>query len=372
MYQGMFERNDIVIFLRVQQGCNINCSHCFTLGNKDKVVTTPFEYVEKFLKAIKNNIDPQSGIVYLHGGETFLAKLSYLREVTTLVRQLYGDNFGIIPQTNLVYTIDEEYIDFIKNHCDGHVGVSWDAKIRFGSIKTEHAIKQEKLFHENIAKLIAAGISVHVNITVQKHLLDYDPIKIAKMFEGCKSIDFEHLTVFNDTTEELRPNLVKWANWLDRLTEHYQNNEVSWCLPQIDLFAKSLDSGVPYQCKCNCCDRRTFTLNPDGSTGFCPDNSYIDPTSNVETASTNWPLFTEKAHDAFIARLATLNTDNCFSCEHYNECGGNCEDTLFDGSGECPLSKKTIARVKEHKEVFLDLLKNRSKKNLLEFTKGMS
>lgn len=366
----MFERNDVVIFLRVVQGCNLDCSHCFTLGNQDKILTTPFEYVQKFLTSIKENVDPHRGVVYLHGGETFLAKLSYLKEVTSLIRQLYGHKFSIIPQTNLVYKIDQEYIDFIKDYCDGHLGVSWDAKIRFGSIKTEHAVKQEKLFFSNLKLLIKAGIKIHINITVQKHLFEYDPLKVAAMFEGVNSIDFEHLTVFNEKTAALRPNLVKWANWLDTLTEHYQNNEVSWCLPQIDLFTESLQRGVTYQCKCNCCDRRTFTLNPDGSTGFCPDNSYIDPSSHVDTMVNNWPLFTEKAHDAFIARLSTMNTENCFQCEHYTECGGNCEDTLFDDSGECPLSKKTISRIKQNKEVFVKLLSERAKKNLLEFSKG--
>lgn len=366
----MFERNDIVVFLRVVQGCNLNCSHCFTLGNQDQILTTPFEYVEKFLTAIKKNVDPTRGTVYLHGGETFLAKLDYLKQVTSLVHELYGDSFGIIPQTNLIYTIDQEYIDFIKNHCDGHIGVSWDAKIRFGSIKTEHTLKQEKLFFDNLKLLIAEGIKVHIGITVQKHLFEYDAHEVARMFEGVNSIDFEHLSVFNETTEKLRPNLVQWANWLDKLTDYYQHNEVSWCMPQIDLFVKSIEDGQTYQCKCNCCDRRTFTLNPNGTTGFCPDNSYIDPSSHVNVAHENWELFTEKAHEAFIHRLSTLNTENCFSCEHYNECGGNCEDTLFDGSGECPLSKRTIARIKENHQVFLDLLQNRSTKNLLEFTKG--
>jgi len=368
----MFERNDVVIFLRVVQGCNINCSHCFTLGNQDQVLTTPMEYVVKFLEAIKNNVDPQRGVIYLHGGETFLAPMSYLKEVTAFARKNYGAAFSIIPQTNLIYTIDEEYLDFIRNHCDGHVGVSWDAKIRFGSIKSEHAVRQEQLFFKNFKLLIAAGIKVHVNITVQKHLFEYSPQQIADMFEGANSIDFEHLSVFNEKTKAIRPNLKRWAQWLDGLTNIYENQNVSWCLPQIDMFVKSLENGITYQCKCNCCDRRTFTLNPNGSTGFCPDNSYIDPSSHVDVAHADWALFERKAHEAFIARLATLNTENCFACEHYNECGGNCEDTLFDDSGECPLSKMTIARIKEHKDKFIKLLYERSEQNLLEFTKGKS
>lgn len=365
----MFERDNIVMFLRVQQGCNINCDHCFTLGNKDKLMTTPFEYVDKFLSAIAENVNPKRGVIYLHGGETFLAPLTYLRQVTDKVRQLYGKRMAIIPQTNLIYKITDEFIDFIKNDCDGHIGVSWDAVIRFGSIKSENAYRQEQLFFKNFKRLVDEGIKVNANITVQKHLMEYSPRDIANMFDGAISIDFEHLTVFDQKTKELRCNLVDWANWLDGLTKIYESEDVSWCLPQVDLFIRSIESGQTYQCKCNCCDRRTFTLNPDGTTGFCPDNSYISPTSDVNVAASNWSEFTEKAFDAHIARLSTMSTDNCFDCEHFNECGGNCEDTLFDDSGECPLSKRTIQRIKNNKERFIELLNNRARKNLLEFSK---
>lgn len=362
----MFEQDNVVMFLRVVQGCNLNCTHCFTLGNQDRVLTTPFEYVDQFLSSIKQNVNPRRGVIYLHGGETFLAKLSYLRQVTGRARELYP-NFKIIPQTNLVYKLTDDFLNFVKNDCEGHLGVSWDAKIRFGTIKTEHAVRQERLFHENIQTLLAHGIKVHITITVQKHLLDVHPLKIAEMFKGVASIDFEHLTTFDEKTEKLRVNLKKWADWLDTLVEHYQHNEVSWSLPQIDLFTKSIEDGEIYSCKCNCCDRRTFTLNPNGTTGFCPDNSYIAPVSHVKEMVEDWVGYEAKAHAAHIERLVSLSTENCFSCEHYAECGGNCEDYFFDDTGECPLSKKVISRIKEHKVTFVKLLHERTQANLAEF-----
>lgn len=363
----MFEKDNVVMFLRVVQGCNLNCAHCFTLGNQDKTLTTPFEYIDKFITSIKDNVDPRRGVVYLHGGETFLAKLSYLRKVTKRVRELFSkEDFKIIPQTNLVYKLTDDFISFIRNECNGHIGVSWDAKIRFGSIKSEHQVRQEELYFNNIKILLENNFKVHITITVQKHLLDVDVSKIIKMFDGVASIDFEHLTMFDDKTRDLRVNLSKWSNWFDKLVDYYQNNNVSWCLPQVDLFTKSIEDGEIYSCKCNCCDRRTFTLNPNGTTGFCPDNSYIAPVSNVDEMKDNWSLYEHKAHDAHIERLATLNTENCYTCEHYSECGGNCEDSFFDDSGECPLSKKVISRIKENRTIFIKLLNERTSNNLAE------
>lgn len=366
----MFERNNVVIFVRVQQGCNLNCTHCFTLGNQDRVLTTPYAYVDRFLSAISRNVQPHQGTIYLHGGETFLAKMSYLRQVVARIRELYpSPNFKIIPQTNLVFKLTDEFMDFVLNHCDGHLGVSWDYKIRFGSIRSEHEQRQEALFFTNLRKLIDAGVGVNMSITAQRHLLELDPLKLVAMFEGVKSIDFELLTTFDAKTHDLKPNLAKWSAWLDRLVEHYQHNEVSWCLPQIDLITQAIERGVIYNCKCNCCDRRTFTLNPDGTTGFCPDNSYTHPVSHVDEMDANWPGFAAKAHEAFIARLASLSTENCYSCEHYAQCGGNCEDMFFDDSGECPLSKKVFSRIKQNKDRFAQLLHTRAAANLIEMDK---
>lgn len=363
----MFDRDNVVMFLRVVQGCNLNCTHCFTLGNQDKVKTTPFEYIDQFLTSIKRNVNPHRGVIYLHGGETFLAKLSYLRKVTERARELFHEkDFKIIPQTNLVYKLTDDFINFIRTECNGHIGVSWDAKIRFGSIKTEHQVRQEVLYFNNLKTLLDNCFKVHITITAQKHLLDVDPLNITKMFAGVASIDFEHLTMFDEKTKNLRVNLKKWSDWLDVLVEYYQHNEVSWSLPQIDLFTKAIEDGEIYACKCNCCDRRTFTLNPNGTTGFCPDNSYISPVSNVQEMISSWSMYEEKAHNAHIERLATLSTENCYTCEHYTECGGNCEDSFFDDSGECPLSKKVISRIKENKVTFIQLLNERSRKNLAE------
>jgi radical SAM protein with 4Fe4S-binding SPASM domain len=204
---------------------------------------------------------------------------------------------------------------------------------------------------------------------MQKHLVDVNPLKLAEMFAGVNSIDFELLSVFDEKTAALRPNLQKWSDWLDTLVDYYQHHEVSWCLPQIDLFTRAIENGQIYNCKCNCCDRRTFTLNPNGTTGFCPDNSYISPVSTVGEMAADWKAFEEKAHVAFIERLASLSTENCYKCEHFNECGGNCEDYFFDDTGECPLSKKVITRIKNNRERFIYLLDNRASKNLAEMEK---
>jgi radical SAM protein with 4Fe4S-binding SPASM domain len=370
--QTVFSNEFNVIYVRVVQGCNLNCDHCFTLGDKDPYMLTDTNHVNKFLQSIKNNVDPKKATFYIHGGETFLAPYEHLKEVNDIIRKTFGSMpMDIIPQTNLLYKVDDEFIEFIKKEYRGTLGVSWDADIRFGSISINKKTEQEDLFFSNFKKLIEAGINVHISITAQKYLLSYDPLEIVRMFDGADSIDFELLTTFDEKTRNLKPNNEKWANWLNKLVDYYEKNETNWCLPQIDLFTKSLINGKLFDCKCNCCDKRTFTLNPNGTVGFCPDKTYIEPVSNVDEMINDWKKFEDKAVEVIINKLTEMTQhEMCFSCEHYDICGGNCDASLFDETDECPLSKKVISRIRNNKQTFIKLYENRALKNLTELRKN--
>lgn len=365
---NIFSNEFNVVYLRVVQGCNLNCDHCFTLGNKDPFMLTELKFIDQFLSSIKKNVDPQKVTFYIHGGETFLAPYSHLSKVNSIIKEYFNDiPKDIIPQTNLLYKVDDEFIDFIRNEYRSVIGVSWDADIRFGSIAINKKTEQEELFFGNLKKLIDAGIKVNISITAQKYLLNYNPLEIVKMFNGVDSIDFELLTTFDEKSSNLKPNNKKWADWLNELVHYYENNETTWCLPQIDLFTKTLMTGKMFDCKCNCCDKRTFTLNPNGSVGFCPDKTYVEPISNTDEMINDWPSFENKGLQVRINKLIEMQTQEmCFSCEHYDICGGNCDASLFDDTDECPLSKKVISRIRNNKEKFIFLYENRAKKKLTE------
>jgi len=354
---------------------------------------TDLSVVEKFLSSIHKNVNPQKVTFYIHGGETFLAPLEYLSDVNKVIKKYFGDiKIDIIPQTNLIYKVDQEFVDFIKKEYRGTIGVSWDADIRFGSVAINKKTEQEEIFFKNLRFLIDNGIKVHIAITAQKNLLNYDPLEIVEKFDGVDSIDFELLTTFDDQTRSLRPNNLKWADWLDRLVTYYEKNETTWCLPQIDLFTKTLLTGKMFDCKCNCCDKRTFTLNPNGTVGgkmfdckcnccdkrtftlnpngtvgLCPDMTYVEPFSTVEEMSTDWTTFESKSLDLIMKKLVEQQEhEMCFKCEHYDICGGNCDASLFDNTEECPLSKKVITRIRSNINNFIRLYEQKAKVNLTE------
>lgn len=365
---NIFSSEFNVIYLRVVQGCNLNCTHCFTLGNKDPYMVTDVTYIKDFLSAIKENVNPQKATFYIHGGETFLAPYSHLAEVNQVIRSTFPSiKMDIIPQTNLLYNIDDEFIQFLKTEYASTVGVSWDADIRFGSIAINKKTDQEDLFFGNLKRLLENGIKVHIAITAQKYLLNYDPLEIVKMFDGVDSIDFELLTTFDEQTRSLKPNNKKWAVWLEKLVDYYQHNKTTWCLPQIDLFTKTLMTGNMFDCKCNCCDKRTFTLNPNGTVGLCPDKTYVEPFSTTTEMKQDWATFQNKSLDVIMKKLIEMDEHTmCYTCEHYDICGGNCDASLFDDSDECPLSRNVISKIRNNKQVFIKLYEEKAKKNLTE------
>lgn len=362
-----FHKEFCVIYIRVVQGCNLNCSHCFTLGNRDPYRLAPLEQIESFLEAIKLNVSPKKAVFYIHGGETFLAPLKYLRQVNELIRNIFsGIEFNIIPQTNLMYDIKSEFIEFIKQEHKGHLGVSWDNKIRF---ETGSKKLSEELFFANFNQLTRSGIELAVAITVHKYLFEIPATKLLQKFDGAKSIDFEFLTMFDEKTLNLRASNETWSNYLLQIAEYYAHNETTWSLPQVDLFTKSFLSNSIYQCKCNCCEHRTFTMNVNGSVGLCPDDSYINPLSTVEEMVSNWKQFESKAMHKYANQISAPIPEICQSCTFFDYCGGNCEPSLFSkDEADCPMSLKTLSYQFKELDVFKLKLKS-AYTNLIELRK---
>ena len=345
------------------QGCNLNCTHCFTLGNKDPYRLLDYSTATSFLKTIKEKINPYKATVYIHGGETFLAPRDHLAKINQIVRaQLPETKLNIIPQTNLMYTVDMEYVEFIRKEYGNQLGVSWDYGIRFD---TTAGRLNEELFFKNFRFLIDQGVQIAVAITVQKFLLNCDIEATLPLFDGAISLDFEFLTMFDEKSTSLKVNNREWGQFYERIVDFYAHNKTTWSLPQVDLFTKTLLENKIYDCKCNCCQHRTFTLNCNGTLGLCPDETYVRPISDIQEFSNDWDSFELKARTKYLEHITHEVQPICQSCEFFDLCGGNCEPSLFDGGTDCPLSKNVIKFQKENLNLFKNKLQQ-AKSNLVE------
>lgn len=317
-----------------------------------------------FLQSIKKNVNPYKATVYIHGGETFLAPFEHLEKINRIVDEELGSTItNIIPQTNLMYQIDEKFVEFVRKEYNNQIGVSWDYGIRFS---TGSKAFNEDLFFKNFKFLVDRGVKIAVAITVQRHLLSADIENILPLFEGANSLDFEFLTMFDEKTRDLKVSNDEWTKFYFRIVKYYSENDTTWSLPQVDLFTKSFIENKIFSCKCNCCQHRTFTLNCNGTAGLCPDETYIKPITTAAEMSQNWAAFELKARGEYFEHLAQEMNPLCQSCEFFDYCGGNCEKALFDDtSKECPLSKKVLGFQQANLALFKNKLTS-ARENLVE------
>ena len=134
--------NDIMVYLKTTETCNLNCSHCFTNGiNGRKIYFNP-EKTIKWLESLKVGLPHMESLhVEFHGGEPFLAPIKNMQRVYDEVNPLF-DNISWGATSNLVFKIDDEKLNFMRTVLNKRIGTSWDPKIRFANEKQSHRTRE--------------------------------------------------------------------------------------------------------------------------------------------------------------------------------------------------------------------------------------
>ena len=148
---------DHMIYVRLFEGCNLSCEHCFIPSNPKKIESIFYQnkgLTETLIK--EGNIKEGSTLfIQWHGGEPTLLGVEYLRnaieeiEKDTRFKYIHG------IQTNLInfHNNTDEWVDLYKKYFHGSIGVSWDADIRHVKRKelTNETNKEfESIFWKNI------------------------------------------------------------------------------------------------------------------------------------------------------------------------------------------------------------------------------
>ena len=125
--------NNILIYLKTTETCNLNCKHCFTNGTNGAKIYWNTDLVIDWIKRYNTHTPKLDSIHFeFHGGEPFLVPVSEMKEVYNSCNGLW-DNMSWGATSNLVFKMDEDHIQFIKNELENRVGTSWDPKIRFAN-----------------------------------------------------------------------------------------------------------------------------------------------------------------------------------------------------------------------------------------------
>lgn len=318
---------DLMVYLKTAAHCNLNCDHCFTGGNTvesrflDSVATIDF-----FKRLKKEKPHFNSANISFHGGEPMLCPIPIMREVWEGVKPLWI-NLWWSMQTNLVYKLTDDKLQFMQDVFTHGFGTSWDVNIRFATKK------QEELWEENVRFLTKQmNMPLSVMVCVNEAVLDLEPIFIInKMADlGFKYINFERITPDGNAllNENIMPFNKKQDEWFLRMwqqsveykTYEYINN----------MFFDSILTSTVYTtfsgCRCRECEQKILTINPDGSVGGCPNGATWNTFGNI-SQDVNTLLYSP-------GRMCNIQEEStrpepCWTCPVFNICNSDCHQLMW-------------------------------------------
>lgn len=337
---------DHLIYVRVFEGCNLHCEHCFIPSNPKRM---DLGQMEALVAEARRFAKPgQRLMLQWHGGEPTLFGAQWLRDAISAVEQA-GPEFvwshGI--QTNLM-TYDDDWAALYRDKFGGEVGISWDPVIRLlRRDRPETHAQYDKRFWGQVQRLLSDGLDPYMVITATRTLFEQfpRPLDLFQMLyaRGLRRIHLERVTetgYARDNWGRLGLNNAEYSRQMSRFMRAYvqyqRQMQESDALPlQVSPFDGLLASaerlvtgaGGGYGCWSGSCDTRFHTMDASGYKRGC-------------TAVTS----EEDNPRARLALKLGLNLEesrvrrrvNCGTCAFRTICSSGCLALSYDdGSGEC-------------------------------------
>lgn len=352
---------DHLVYVRVFEGCNLRCKHCFIPPNPksmnhDNIGQIPETLAEKI---------PEGSRVLLqwHGGEPTMFGPEWMNTALEIIENDTRFEWVHGIQTNLL-TYSDEWKDIYKKYFGNEVGISWDPKIRIfngNNDEKESNRKYEDIFWTNVDKLVSDGLDPYLVVTGTKVFFEYfkNPIDFFELMssKGIKKAHIERITATGFARRnwlEVGVNNREYSHYMSRFAKAYtvwsnKKNETGennlFLSPFDGLFNSVTDKlngkSGGYGCWSGHCDTRFHTIDSNGyKTGCTAVNSEVD---------------NKNANDKFLINLENLEGERterqiyyCNSCDFRTICNTGCLAIDFDdGSGECSGGKRFFETVQD-------------------------
>lgn len=337
--------NNITVYLKTTDTCNLNCSHCFTSGSQGKkIYFSPEKTISFFQRLRKERPNIQSVRFLFHGGEPLIAPIESLREAYKGLKDIFPQTtFGL--QTNLVFPLTNEKRQFIKDVLyDYGFGTSWDYDIRFGSNasdpskKEELKLKQKKLWEENVKTLVSDGHYMTMIVCLTKNLIkNMEPIELINY---AHELGFKHLLVERITSDghaklnsPIIPTNREQDLWLKKMfdqTIQYKTYEYIG-----NMFLSEVAEGFLNHKhvgnRCRECEQSLLTINASGSIAGCPNTATEKPWGHIDweiSENLNSPQRLD------VIRCEKLERNPlCYKCNAFPYCNSDCHQLAWDENG---------------------------------------
>lgn len=325
-----------IVYLKLTNLCQLSCQHCY--NSVCEKITMSEETLRKAVGYIKNLTKSYEVEVTLHGGEPMLfPNMQLLHEA---VDDMIKAGAYVSATTNLVYQLTDEkkelFHKFVQQDGEKLLLTSYD--IALGRFSTN----QRTQWLNNVRELIKEGINVQPIMSLHKLGMRYYNIPAQLLFFyrelGVTHCNFERLTKSgraDSNADRLIPTNRDVDAWLIKL---YEANKVYNMTIPILLGVEDAIEGHLTGCRARQCTHNVITINPDGSIATCP-NMPLDVIANLDGVTQTDCL--ESLH-----RRECSRRSECYTCEHFSVCNGDCFQLAWDETG-CPGLPKLIKKMRE-------------------------
>lgn len=350
----MLVGNNLQIYVKTTETCNLNCDHCFTSGSQGKKIYFNPEQTLSFVRELATLPSTQNLRLVLHGGEPMLAPIEDLQRFIAGSKELEKvTSYGI--QTNLVYTLTPERLSFLnETFLEYGIGTSWDADLRFGKLRENTDSSQLKIWEENVKVLVKNGHNLTLMVCLSQYLLEnYSPNEIIEyaIDLGFKHILFERIT--NDghakTHSNIFPSNKQLDAWLlnmfEQTLEHQYFEKINNML--LSELAQAFIQRSHTANRCRNCELHLFTINADGNLSGCPNSA----TSNIfgHISKPLQSLLTSTNRIGAICK-EKIRHDICATCPVRSICNGDCYKLPWQGE-ICAAPKSIMLKMQEHNDI---------------------
>jgi len=313
---------NILVYLKTTETCNLNCKHCFTNGTNGAKIYWNTNLVIDWIKRF-NAHSPDLDFIHFefHGGEPFLVPVSEMKEVYNSCNDLW-DNMSWGVTSNLVFKLDEDHIQFIKNELGNRIGTSWDPKIRFDNSK------QSDLWLKNVKTLIDRGVTVKLFISVTQDTVNIEPIHLLSWIKilGVSEVSFERLTGNGNANlhPEIFPSNIDQDKWFLKMHEQSLLYDTKgWFDNEFleNIYSKFESNITNAGTFCRDCEEKLFTLNADGTIAGCPNSAPESHFGRIEDSISELLENPTRLENITCERHGDIR---CYSCEVFQYCGGDC------------------------------------------------
>lgn len=337
---------DHLVYVRLFEGCNLHCDHCFIPANPKKMTWDDFAAIPNHVATFAQ---PGSRILLQwHGGEPTIFGPDHLARAieTVLDADQHGFQWAHGIQTNLM-NYGAGWPEIYRRYFDGAVGVSWDPVIRLlrrGAPESHDAYDRQ--FWDHFAALLADGLEPYLVVTFTKTLINAfpNPLSLFLMLRdrGVRRLHFERVTKTGYAREHwdrIGLDNAEYAAAMGRFFRAYHQWQqqcedptgVRLSLSPFDGLmgsVRDLHDGRlgGYGCWSGKCDTTFHTIDANGYKRGC-----TAVTSEIDNP---------RAHESlFLGDLEAVRTErqwDCKTCRFRPICSSGCMATMMDdGSGEC-------------------------------------